>query len=232
MSKPWLRIIGDVHGRFDEYVKLANEAEYSLQVGDLGFDYDCLKQLDPARHKVLAGNHENYGRWGTEKFIHMQSGHWLGDFGIHEVPDFGKIFFVRGGFSIDFRYRKEGVDWFRDEELSYNQMQEALALFGALKPDFMFSHECPTDIAQAAWGDFYWDGELIRPSMTAKLLQQMWSLHAPKHWLFGHHHKVWSADLCGGHTTPTKFRCVPELGFVDFDKDTKEIVRTDGGVRV
>ena len=40
MTKPYLRIIGDVHGHYDRYVKLAKKARHSIQLGDLGFDYD------------------------------------------------------------------------------------------------------------------------------------------------------------------------------------------------
>jgi hypothetical protein len=225
MNKPWFRVIGDVHGHYDDYVAIAKEAEYTLQLGDLGFEYDCLKKLDPDRHKVLAGNHENYDKWGTTKFIHMQTGHWLGDFGVHTVPEFGEIFFVRGGFSIDFMYRKEGRDWFRnDEELSMSQMYEALQLYIDTKPEFMFSHECPGELANAAWGDFYWDGVLVRPSKTAQLLEKMWSAHSPKYWFFGHHHKAITTLLRG-----TTFCCVPELGHVDLDKN-KEIVAKGAGI--
>lgn len=224
MSKPWFRVIGDVHGHYEDYVAIAQEAEHSLQLGDLGFDYDCLKKLDPEKHKVLAGNHENYDKWGTSKFIHMQTGHWLGDFGVYESP-VGPIFFARGGYSIDYRYRTEGKSWFRDEEMTYSQMEQALQLYMDTKPMFVVSHECPGELAHAVWGDFYWDGELIRPSMTSKLLERMWSNHSPKYWLFGHHHKPVTVEVRG-----TTFRCVPELGFVDFDKETKEIVYAENGL--
>ena len=30
------RMIGDVHGELKEYVRLASEAQYTVQVGDLG----------------------------------------------------------------------------------------------------------------------------------------------------------------------------------------------------
>jgi hypothetical protein len=35
----FFRIIGDVHGKYDKYAHVATQAEYSLQVGDMGFDY-------------------------------------------------------------------------------------------------------------------------------------------------------------------------------------------------
>lgn len=220
-----LRLIGDVHGHYDQYVTLAKAADRTIQLGDLGFDYDCLKELDPERHKVLAGNHDNYDNWGTSGFIHMRTGHWLGDFGVYEVPDFGPIFFVRGGYSIDWQYRVEGRTWWKDEELAYEKMQEALQLYIDTKPEFVISHECPGSIVDPIFGQKIWDGVLLKPSMTAKLLDQMWSNHSPKWWLFGHHHREEFVEL-----NSTKFRCIPELGFVDFDEN-KEIVYAESPQR-
>lgn len=218
MSKPLFRIIGDVHGHYDPYRLIAQDAEYSLQVGDLGFEYDILKKLDPEHHKVLAGNHDNYDKWGTEKFIHMQSGHWLGDYGVHTVPGFGDIFFVRGGFSIDWRYRTEGRSWWKDEEMDMSTLQKAIDLYIEVKPDFVVSHECPGELIDAVFGAKMWDGEWLRPSRTARALDAMWGNHSPKMWVFGHHHKAVTEEVRG-----TTFRCVPELGFVDFDSN-REIV--------
>lgn len=223
MSKPLFRVIGDVHGMTDPYVEIAKDAECSLQLGDLGFNYDCLKDLDPERHKVLAGNHDNYAKWETSKFIHMQTGHWLGDYGVYSAPGFGDIFFARGGFSIDWQYRREGKTWWRDEEMSGTDMSKALEMYLDLKPDFVVSHECPGSIIDLAFGQKTWDGEQLRPSMTAKMLDMMWNGHKPKTWLFGHHHKTWTEEIRG-----TVFRCIPELGFVDFDKD-KVITHVDDG---
>jgi hypothetical protein len=222
------RIIGDVHGKYERYIEIAKAAKYSLQLGDLGFDYSCLDELDPDCHKVLAGNHDNYDKWGTSKFIHMQSRHWLGDFGVFDMPGFGNIFFVRGGFSIDWKYRKEGRTWFKDEELTYAKGQEALELYKQIKPDYMFSHECPGSLIDKAFGQKIWDGELLRPSMTANLLDSMWEAHKPKHWMFGHHHKAWNKKI-----KRTMFRCLPELGFVDFalDGEDKHIVYAESPPR-
>lgn len=211
MTKPLFRIIGDVHGKYDPYRKIAQEAEYSLQVGDLGFEYSVLRQLDPERHKVLAGNYDNYDKWGG-KFIHMTSGHWLGDYGVHMVPGFGSIFFVRGGFSIDRRYRIAGKNWWSDEEMGVPTLQKAIDLYTEVKPDFVVSHECPGELTDAVFGAKMWDGEWIRPSRTALALNAMWRSHSPKVWVFGHHHKAVTEEVRG-----TTFHCIPELGYIDFD---------------
>ena len=46
-------VIGDVHGEYDEYLKIISEHEHTVQVGDFGFDYDVLKGVDPKKHRVV-----------------------------------------------------------------------------------------------------------------------------------------------------------------------------------
>jgi hypothetical protein len=158
MKNIFLRFIGDVHGKQSQYTGLANKAEYSIQVGDIGFNYKWIKRnLDATRHRCIAGNHDLY----TEDngiFIN-QTPHFLGDYGVYTVPEFGDIFFVRGGNSIDKKSRTEWVDWFRREELSYVEGTKAIELYCDIKPKFMVSHECPANIMDYFCPPKYWDGE-------------------------------------------------------------------------
>lgn len=207
------RVIGDVHGEYSRYLPLAKEAEYSLQVGDLGFDYSPIKELDPVKHRVIAGNHDNYSKYDTSKFL-AQTEHFLGDYGVHTIPGFGEFFFVRGGRSIDWEYRIKGRSWWEEEELTYAEGLKALELYKKTKPQIVFSHECPTDVIEFVSGFKTWDGEPIMPSRTAHLLNSMLSEHQPKTWIFGHHHKDWQGVVKG-----TEFRCLGILSFVDFDEN-------------
>lgn len=62
-EKYHLMIVGDVHGHYVEYLETIEMAHYSLQLGDLGFNYMPLIRSDkwPSdRHKFLPGNHDNY----------------------------------------------------------------------------------------------------------------------------------------------------------------------------
>lgn len=210
--KPNLRIIGDVHGKLNEYIPIADEAQHSIQLGDLGFKYDPITVLDSDRHKVLGGNHDNY-ELVEGQFIN-QTPHFLGDFGVHTVPEVGDFFFVRGGYSIDKAYRTEGVSWWPGEQLSYAQGYKAYEKYQEVRPDLMLSHECPEFVIDMVSGSKVWDGEVIRPSMTAKLLQQMFEIHQPKMWFFGHHHRTFEKEVNG-----TMFICLPELDYIDLVKD-------------
>lgn len=180
-----MRFIGDVHGNIDQYLKLLDCKE-SVQVGDMGFDYSLIPASSD--HKFIMGNHDNY-----------EAGHinCLGDYGLHK-----DIFFVRGAFSVDKHCRREGIDWFSQEELSYRKMCEAIVWFEKIKPEYVVSHDCPQFLANNLWG--------YESSATRKMLGAMYEIHQPKVWVFGHHHK--SIDQVVGKT---RFICLPELHYID-----------------
>jgi len=196
--KAHFRIIGDVHSRADRYLALADGAEYSIQVGDMGFDYGFLRGADPARHRFIGGNHDNYDRIGG-------CAHHLGDFGIWPVPGLGELFFVRGGFSVDQAGRTEGVNWWRAEELSAPQANLAFKSYSMAKPDIVVSHECPF-----GWLPNLVGSRVIR-TRTNQMLQAMLDAHAPGLWAFGHFHM--SVRMRLGRTLMV---CLDELEALDF----------------
>jgi len=214
MAHPWLTLVGDVHENLADYVRLVEPSEYSIQLGDLGFNYSLLEQLDPARHRFLPGNHDNYAALPP---------HALGDFGVWKIPraepegPSGEIFFVRGAFSIDRSSRTENVDWFTQEELTEEQLAEATRLYAEVKPDFVISHDCPTSLLPYVTN--------YRSAMqTNQGLQKMLDIHRPKRWIFAHHHFTWGKEIDG-----TLFICVGELAALDMDKRLAIAASTRGG---
>jgi len=199
MSECFFRVLGDIHGELKEYVRLASEAEYSIQVGDLGFRYAGIERLDPTRHRCLAGNHDNYATLDNGLTFPNQTAHFLGDYGILELPGVPKIFYMRGGRSVDKDTRFEGHDWWPDEELRYGRMNDAIFAYSEAKPDFVITHECPAFLVNEVTR---WKAPL-RPSNTAQALQVMWTNHQPMVWIFGHFHHDWSLKFNG-----TYFRCL------------------------
>lgn len=213
-----LRLIGDVHQKIKDYIKLL-DAPYSIQLGDMGFDYSLLNQVDASKHKFLAGNHDNYSisEYVDDKpsiliseneryaFSEMPA-HYLGNYGLFRVPETDQdIFFVRGAYSIDWRYRTIGIDLFEYEELSNYEMSLALDLYLKTKPRFVISHDAPLDATKNICS-------FLIKNRTAYLLQEMFENHQPELWVFGHHH-VSISKIIGN----TQFICLPELGVLDLE---------------
>jgi predicted phosphodiesterase len=94
-----VRIIGDVHGNYQKYLEIIKESEYSIQIGDLGLNYDFFKKnnVNSNNHVFFGGNHDNYDTINS-------CNNNLGDFGFKQLGDF-KFFFVRGAWSIDNKLR-------------------------------------------------------------------------------------------------------------------------------
>lgn len=208
-NKKKLTICGDVHGKIPAYIDLVKNSDYSIQLGDLGFNYKpILLNISPDFHKVLAGNHDNYT---IEKGVFInQTSHFLGDYGLHTVPEIGSFFFVRGGQSIDRAHRLVGLNWWQEEELSYDKCMDALKKYAELKPELVISHECPKQLISFVSTMQTYNGNPIPESKTSLLLQNMIEIHRPRYWFFGHYHVSWSKMIEGTH-----FRCLNELETFD-----------------
>jgi hypothetical protein len=203
------------------YRNLITKPKYTVQVGDFGFDYRPLETVDAARHKILAGNHDNYVDMGDYP-------HFLGDYGNHVIPLAEKeftFFYIRGAFSVDKQLRTPYIDWWPEEELTYIQMRQAFEAYVAAKPKIMVSHDCPDEIIQFVARN----GLKFDPSATGKLLQACYEEYQPDVWIFGHHHRNWMTHYDGrgvtgtgkqvdnGQRKPTLFICLNELGYLDLD---------------
>lgn len=212
-----VRIIGDVHGKYQEYIALTKGCDYSIQIGDMGFDYSPLRVLNHRKHKFIAGNHDNMDTYPLDDHA-VCNGH---DSGLVSVGGF-KFFYVRGGFSIDWRMRQDhylrtGVQTYWDnEELSMNKMHECLSYYRLFQPDFVITHECPRSITKRISNNeilkrFGYNPDSFS-TRTSELLETMFQDHQPKRWIFGHHHKDWSDEINGTH-----FTCLNELSYMDLE---------------
>jgi hypothetical protein len=202
-----LRLIGDVHGRIADYVALCREAEYTVQVGDLGFRHHyehVIRQLEPAYHRFVPGNHDDYDQLPP---------HSLGDFGVYTAGEI-EMFFVRGAFSIDKKFRTPGLDWWPEEELSHEQLDAAMELYQQVRPRLMVTHDCPLSVSRRVG-----DPDLLRDfgftkeprTRTQVALQTMLESHPPERWVFGHYHRTTTFEASG-----TQFSCLGELATLDF----------------
>lgn len=208
-----MRIIGDVHGKTKKYLKVIGDAKYSLQIGDMGFNYDHLAVLDSAFHKFIPGNHDNYDKLPNHHSL-MDYGIWMADV---------DIFYVRGAWSIDGpgcpwdpakqgnKGRIQGLDWWQNEEVSVDGLSKAIELYENLKPELVVTHEAPIRIVNKLKEDGYLLSQFpVTRTSTSVALDIMFDLWKPKRWFFGHYHNNQSylADGC-------EFRCINELNYVD-----------------
>ena len=137
----FITLIGDVHGKYERYHKIIRQIDnypYTLQVGDFGFKYDTLKNVDSTKHLILPGNHDQYD-------ICYNYPHFLGDYGYTSLNRV-EFFYFRGAYSIDRQYRTIGIDWFEQEQVSIDQFMKARELYREIKPDIVLTHDCPESI--------------------------------------------------------------------------------------
>jgi len=202
-----ITLIGDVHGKYDRYHKIIRQTErhpYSVQVGDFGFDYTTLKNVDPKNHVFIGGNHDQYD-------IINDVPNYLGDYGY--VNNFNGIdfFFFRGAYSIDRQYRTIGIDWWEQEQLKMEDFIKARELYRDIKPNIMITHDCPQEIVL----QMLRPGDRVFENHTSWALQELFNIHQPKMWFFGHWHK--SRQIQHGNT---KFICLNELETYTLTKDS------------
>jgi Icc-related predicted phosphoesterase len=200
------RIIGDIHGEYHDYRMVLRGCENSIQVGDfgIGFFKDHWHNMvnENARaeptHRFIRGNHDDPARCKT-MINYIEDG----------TVENG-VMYIGGAWSIDQQYRTEGVSWWPDEELSYEELQTMVDKYRDYKPRVMITHDCPTSIA---WEMFVsrW-GAPHHKTRTAQAFQAMFEYHQPEHWFFGHWHDTRDLTLFG-----TKFQCLGELDYMDVE---------------
>jgi hypothetical protein len=147
----------------------------------LGFKDVKLPPLSKV-NRWLRGNHDNPA-------LCRQHPNYLGEYGY--LPSFN-LFYVSGAMSIDAAWRTEGQTWWREEELSYGQLDTAIQAYCAAKPKRVVSHECPAKAHDVLLydlvGSYFAMKAACKDSRTCQALQVMLDNHQPEEWVFGHYH--------------------------------------------
>jgi predicted phosphodiesterase len=191
-------IIGDIHGKINQYKQLTNKYPETICVGDFGFkkQWDWLindSNIDSVYHKINMGNHDY--------IPYVNCNYSLGNWSYYK-----DIFTIRGADSIDKMYRIEGLNWFRDEEISYLKSYEILEAYERIKPKIVVTHDCPQIISEIEFN-------IYDKSITRNLLQELFLIHQPNLWIFGHHHESIKKEIKN-----TIFICLNELETFDLNK--------------
>lgn len=205
-----IRFIGDMHGNISLYNKYTSKCNYSIQVGDLGFDYSKLATKNDLRHIVITGNHDNYddvvnySNFNPKPLSHHIPVNFVGIRGAFSVDVIGRIkHFAMGGKKT----------WWDNEEMSYEEMEETTELVLSKKPDLIVSHDCPSSLCKQletmSLKRFGWEQDSI-DSRTQQYLENLFKLYQPSLWVFGHWHQHFNTIING-----TRFICVKHEEYID-----------------
>ena len=213
------RFIGDVHGYKNELALVLNNIPDNVtsvvQVGDMGVgmgqsDYwhESLEDmLQAVNGRFIRGNHDSPSQC---KEMHT----WINDGRIEN-----DVMFIGGAWSIDYQWRTEGLDWWRDEELSTEQFYGLISVYNYVRPRVMVTHDCPLSVSNKLFierGKSFSGAQY--KTRTGSALEEMFSIHKPALWLFGHWHCNTDEVIDG-----TRFICLNELSYADINLKTLEV---------
>lgn len=210
------RLIGDIHGKFNDYrhYAIGDFSGPSIQIGDfaIGFGqssywHDMVNEYHLDTHRFIRGNHDN-----PYKCKEM----------VGYIPDGlveDDVMFIGGAWSIDnpnappgWYKRTLNKDWWLDEECSDDQFEQFLTTVKTVKPRVMITHDCPGSVSyEMFWGSGFVTGP-VYPNRTSAWMDKIFEAHQPEFWFFGHWHKTMIHKA--GNTT---FACLGELDTIDVD---------------
>lgn len=206
-------LTGDTHGgitaqklrskNFKEGTTLSKK-DYIIILGDFGVWKDkkaqeFLNWLDNKNFTTLfvEGNHEDYNylnsfpkvkMFGSEVRQINNSVYQLLRGEIYEIENC-KFFAFGGASSIDKLYRKEGFDWFKEEECSYEEECKAMLNLEKhnFKVDYILSHTCSTSSLDevADFCGFYVESY----DNQNRFFEEIKNKIDYKGWFLGHFHK-------------------------------------------
>jgi len=202
-------LLGDSHG--DPYfmrraVSAAkdHDCDCIFQVGDFGYwprdtRTSTMFLKDYGLPVVfLDGNHEDHDE--LEKFTEdinevAPNIFYIPRGSVHEISG-KRILFIGGAYSIDWKSRVKGIDWFPQEQITQEQLEKCLEHKNI---DMVLTHDCPMSCNIV--------GALNYPSSihNREKLQKVQDALSPDFWFFGHYHKPFKKY---DYHTDTFFHCL------------------------
>jgi len=204
------RIIGDIHGNWNDYQIITENIKHnSIQVGDFGIGFSGTYWHDrvnnfhsSGQHRFIRGNHDNPSKCKQDMVGYIPDGTIEND-----------VMYVGGAWSIDRGIRKENVNWWADEELSYTELDKIIEIYSIMKPRVMITHDCPLSVSNEM---FVKKGKTFSgrqyATRTGQALQVMFEIHQPELHFFGHWHDTQIMKMEG-----TTFQCIGISDFVDVE---------------
>ena len=147
-------ITGDIHRDFSRIYKLKKDSDNMLIVlGDVGINYylneedkNCKEHLKKLKLKLFCvrGNHEERPeKISTYKEEEYPNLIFAKDGETYNI-DGKKILVIGGAYSVDKQYRLlHGYKWFKDEQLTKEEMDTILEKVKGKHFDIVLTHTCP-----------------------------------------------------------------------------------------
>lgn len=229
-------VAGDWHGNTWHALRAIdafNEAsiKHVFHLGDFGFwgGQDSAKYVRKIVHRlekfdmhiyVTLGNHEDYWRINKKLFNADDTRFYTSErLVIFSRPFKGyvgdkvkKSFMSFGGAnSIDFKMRKEGVSWWKEESITLHDVDNATKVGHV---DIMFCHEVPAGVSINSSRNHWsgqWDAdELFYSNAGREMLRLAVNKVKPEILLHGHHHAFndTSTLLNDGHDNEYRLRTI------------------------
>ena len=204
-------ITGDTHRQIDNrFLQLEDltKNDYLIILGDFGGiwngnDKYFMPFLKNQNYNILFidGNHENH-KMLNEYPIEMWNGgkiHRIENNIIHLMR--GQIFNINnlsfftfgGAYSIDKNIRTEFIDWWKEEEGNYEEMNEGLDNLSKYnnKVDYILTHAGPKTPIE---NYFKCLNKNFNGSLTESYLDEIYNSVDYKHWYCGHYHENTQLD--------------------------------------
>lgn len=221
--------VGDIHGNFRKFLSDLKNNSYKdttlLQVGDFGVGFRSLDQeyalIEPINALlkennnilyVFRGNHDNPDYFENCPFD-FSNIKFLKDFSIISIEN-KNILTLGGAISIDRMTRKQGITYWKGEEIPYIIPDIKDIVPEGMLVDIVCTHSCPsfvwpTEINEVVKNfmkiDKPLEHELINERKRLDLFYNKildYNGYPPKLWIYGHMHKTITTqvDSC-------KFQC-------------------------
>lgn len=205
-----MRVIGDIHGKFDKYSDILSNSNYSIQVGDFGNKetWELLEssKLKSDNHKIVAGNHDYFNDVRYSHGIYLPDYITVGDYSAFVIPGANSIELPNNSIDIEDQFR----------ELSYQALDTGIELYESVKPNIVVSHDCPYDIYP-----FIITNGLTKINRTADALSVMFEIYSPDLWVFGHHHVSFQMLYKG-----CQFICLKECQYLTVSDNINDVINS------
>jgi predicted phosphodiesterase len=202
-------LMGDTHGDFTKLKRYSNylsSDDIIIHVGDFGIYHKVLFDWErylfpegfPCKLMFIDGNHEDFSilynypidkktglRPIFKNLYHIPRG------SVMEIE--GKLFgFLGGAESIDKAYRTEGLSWWREEQITDEDVELLVNNVANRQLDYLITHTCTEEFRDTYFGSLslkewklpvgWEDVSMLKMSRVVKTLH-------PKLHVFGHMHR-------------------------------------------